>query len=146
MASGVKVVFGKFKNKDHDCRLCRGKYSTFEEKQTDVNIAIKLFQSAINNDFDTAVIISGDSDLIPAIEAVKTTFPTKQIGLVVPIGRRAKELMSVCDFRIKMKEIHLRTSQFPIPLSWILIRTLFCKGPPPGNNIFLTSRQKSYGP
>ena len=113
MASGVKVVFGKFKNKDHKCRLCRGKYSTFEEKQTDVNIAIKLFQSAINNDFETAVIISGDSDLIPAIEAVKTTFPTKQIGLVVPIGRRAKELMSVCDFRIKMKEIHLRTSQFP---------------------------------
>jgi len=32
---------------------------------------------------------------------------------VVPIGRRAKELMSVCDFRIKMKEIQLRTSQFP---------------------------------
>ena len=113
MASGVKVVFGKFKNRDHECRLCGGRYSTFEEKQTDVNIAIKLFQSAINNDFDTAIIVSGDSDLIPSIEAVKTTFPTKQVGLVVPIGRRAKELTSVCDFRIKMKEIHLRTSPFP---------------------------------
>jgi uncharacterized LabA/DUF88 family protein len=113
MATGVKVVFGKFKSRDHECRLCKGTYSTFEEKQTDVNIAIKLFQSAINNDFDTAIVISGDSDLIPAIEAVKATFPAKQIGLVVPIGRRAKELMSVCDFHIKMKEIHLKTSQFP---------------------------------
>jgi hypothetical protein len=47
MAAGVKVVFGKFKNRDHKCRLCKGTYSTFEEKQTDVNIAIKLFQSAI---------------------------------------------------------------------------------------------------
>jgi hypothetical protein len=34
MATGVKVVFGKFKNRDHECRLCKGKYSTFEEKQT----------------------------------------------------------------------------------------------------------------
>jgi len=113
MATGVKVVFGKFKNRDHECRLCKGTYSTFEEKQTDVNIAIKLFQSAINNDFDIAIIVSGDSDLTPAIEAVKATFPAKQIGLVVPIGRRAKELTSVCDFRIKMKEMHLKTSQFP---------------------------------
>ena len=113
MATGVKVVFGKFKSRDHECRLCKGTYSTFEEKQTDVNIAIKLFQSAINNDFDIAIIVSGDSDLTPAIEAVKATFPAKQIGLVVPIGRRAKELTSVCDFRIKMKEMHLKTSQFP---------------------------------
>jgi uncharacterized LabA/DUF88 family protein len=130
MATGVKVVFGKFKNRDHECRLCKGRYSTFEEKQTDVNIAIKLFQSAINNDFDTAIIISGDSDLIPAIEAVKATFPTKQIGLVVPIGRRAKELMSVCDFRIKMKEIHLRTSQFPDTIVLDPIKNIVLQRPP----------------
>ena len=130
MAAGVKVVFGKFKSRDHECRLCNGTYSTFEEKQTDVNIAIKLFQSAINNDFDTAIIISGDSDLIPAIEAVKTTFPAKQIGLVVPIGRRAKELMSVCDFRIKMKEIHLKTSQFPDAIVLDPVKNIVLQRPP----------------
>ena len=31
----------------------------------------------------------------------------------MPIGRRAKELVDVCDFHMKMKEKHLRTSQFP---------------------------------
>jgi uncharacterized LabA/DUF88 family protein len=60
-----------------------------------------------------AILISGDSDLVPAIEAIKKTFPDKQIGVVVPIGRRAKELVDICDFHMKMKEKHLRTSQFP---------------------------------
>jgi uncharacterized LabA/DUF88 family protein len=115
---GVKIILGKFKNKDHQCRVCKRHYSTFEEKQTDVNIAITLLECAIKNEFDAAIIVSGDSDLIPAIEAVKRTFPSKEIGLVVPIGRAAKELIGACDFHMKMKERHLKTSQFPdtIPL------------------------------
>jgi uncharacterized LabA/DUF88 family protein len=111
--AGVKAVFGKFKDKDHKCRICGKEYSTFEEKQTDVNIAITLFRLAVSNDFEAAILISGDTDLVPAIEAIKKTFPNKQIGVVVPIGRRAKELVDVCDFHMKMKEKHLRTSQFP---------------------------------
>jgi uncharacterized LabA/DUF88 family protein len=78
-----------------------------------VNIAITLFRLAILNDFDTAILITGDTDLVPAVEAIRKTFPDKQIGVVVPIGRRAKELIDVCDFHMKMKEKHLRTSQFP---------------------------------
>ncbi len=111
--AGVKAVFGKFKDKDHRCRICGEGYSTFEEKQTDVNIAITLFRLAISNDFDTAILITGDTDLVPAVEAIRRTFPDKQIGVVVPIGRKAKELIDVCDFHMKMKEKHLRTSQFP---------------------------------
>jgi len=62
--SGVKVVFGKFKTGIMNAD-CGGRYSTYwRKKTTDVNLAIKLFQSAINNDFDTAIIVSGDSDLI----------------------------------------------------------------------------------
>ena len=71
------------------------------------------FPSAVSNDFDVAILISGDTDLVPAVEAIRNTFPNKQIGVVVPIGRRAKELIDVCDFHMKMKEKHLRTSQFP---------------------------------
>ena len=50
--------------------------------------------------------------MIPAIEAVKTTFPTKQIGVIIPIGRRAEELKQVTDFHRKVKEKHLQTCQF----------------------------------
>jgi uncharacterized LabA/DUF88 family protein len=110
---GVKIVFGKFKLRDKKCRLCHKTYQTFEEKQTDVNISIKLFQCAHNDTFDTAILMTGDSDIVPAIIAVKETFPAKRIGLVIPIGRSAEEIKKACDFHMKMKEKHLRTSQFP---------------------------------
>lgn len=110
---GVKIVLGKFKLRDKECQRCHKIYQTYEEKQTDVNISIKLFQCAHNDTFDTGILISGDSDIVPAIRAVKETFPKKRIGLVVPIGRRADEMKSVCDFHTKIKETHLISSQFP---------------------------------
>lgn len=112
-AHKVSVILGKFKRRDRRCTACGHVYPTFEEKQTDVNIAIRLFEAAIYDRFDTAIIVSGDSDLVPSIQAVKATFPAKRIGVVIPIGRRAEELKGICDFHIKMREKHLRDSQFP---------------------------------
>ena len=110
--NNINVIYGEFRKKDKFCPLCKRTYKTFEEKQTDVNIAIQLFELAIKDKYDTAIIISGDSDLIPSIQAVKTTFPNKNIGIVIPIGRRAELLKQICDFHIKMKEKHLRSSLF----------------------------------
>ena len=47
--------------------------------------------------FDKAFIISGDSDLIPSIRAVKESFPGKEIGVIVPIGRSAIDLKNNCE-------------------------------------------------
>ena len=43
--------------------------------------------------YDRAVIISGDTDLIPAIKTVRSTFPPKQIGVIVPIGKSSEDLL-----------------------------------------------------
>lgn len=110
---GVKIVFGKFKLRDKKCRICHKIYQTHEEKQTDVNISIKLFQCAYDDTFDTGILVTGDSDIIPSIKAVKESFPAKQIGVVIPIGLSAEEIKNACDFHMKIKEKHLRTSQFP---------------------------------
>jgi uncharacterized LabA/DUF88 family protein len=109
---GVRVVYGEFKRKDKRCRLCRGKYQTYEEKQTDVNIALSLFQLAVTDEYDRAVIVSGDTDLILAIKAVRTTFPHKQIGVMLPIGKSSEDLVKRADFRFNMRERHLQTSRF----------------------------------
>ena len=109
----VEIVLGKFKDKDVYCRLCKRTSRTVIEKQTDVNIAIKLFQNGIQDLYDTAVIISGDSDLVPSIRAAKETFPVKQIGVAFPIGRVSKELKQVSDFSVKLGIHHLKTCQFP---------------------------------
>jgi uncharacterized LabA/DUF88 family protein len=111
--AGVRVVYGEFKRKDKHCHICKGKYQSFEEKQTDVNIALSLFRLAVTDQYDRAVIVSGDTDLIPAIKAVRTTFPHKQIGVVLPIARSSEDMLKHADFRFKMREHHLATSRFP---------------------------------
>ena len=112
-SEAVNVVYGEFKRKEKLCRLCHGYFWTFEEKQTDVNIALHLFQLAVKDIYDKAIIISGDTDLIPAIKAIQATFPGKQIGVVIPIGRSSEDLKKVADFHYKMKEKHLASSHLP---------------------------------
>jgi uncharacterized LabA/DUF88 family protein len=96
--TGVEVVFGEFKKKERKCRCCFKTYKTFEEKQTDVNIAVHLFKLAVSNSYDTAIIVSGDSDLIPAITAVRLAFPSKRVGLALPMGMRSEALKHAVDF------------------------------------------------
>lgn len=127
---GVKVIRGKFKVKHKKCPLCKRTYKTYEEKRTDVNISVKLFQCAYKDKFDTGILITGDSDIIPAIVAVKESFPKKQIGVVTPIGRSAEELKKVCDFYMKMKEEHLQRSQFPDRVIIDSEKNIFLDRPP----------------
>jgi uncharacterized LabA/DUF88 family protein len=109
---GVVTIFGKFYRKYRVCSKCNQYYESHEEKRTDVNIAISLLVNAVQDKYDTAIIISADSDLIPAIEAVKLNFPNKNIGIIIPLFGKAKELKKIADFHSKINEGHLRSCQF----------------------------------
>ncbi len=108
----IEIVYGKFKRKDRTCRICKKTYRTHEEKQTDVNIAIELLSLAYQNVYDIAYIISGDSDLIPSIQAVQKTFPNKKINIIFPMNRTSLELKQIVDRSMKIKETHLISSLF----------------------------------
>ncbi len=100
--------------KDMTCRAtCKEKYKTYEEKQTDVEIAINLFEGGIDDTYDTAIIISADSDLIPAILAVKRKFPTKEMKILAPPHRGVIELNNISDALWRIKKKHLIQAQFP---------------------------------
>jgi uncharacterized LabA/DUF88 family protein len=51
---------------------------------TDVNIAVHLLEDAYDNVFDTALLVSADSDLAAPVEAVRRRFGTKRIVVVAP--------------------------------------------------------------
>lgn len=114
---GVMVIYGEFKRKDRRCAHCGRVSPSVEEKQTDVNIALRLFQGAVQDRYDRAVIISGDTDLLPAIRAVRATFPGKQVGVVIPIGRSSEDLKKQSDFHYKMRASHLQASRLPDSLT-----------------------------
>lgn len=113
---GVEIVHGKFKEKDRHCPKCSRYYQAHEEKQTDVNIAVRLLREAVCNSFDTAIVATNDTDIIPAIETVKDLYPTKKIGVLFPIDRWASELKAACHFWRKIQKKDLSKSQFPNPI------------------------------
>ena len=111
--ANVVPIISEFKLKDRRCKECGKLYRSYEEKQTDVQIAINLFKASIDDTFEKAIIISGDSDLIPALQAVKAKFPLKIIHLLFPPNRVGESLKNVADSYSRIREKHLASSQFP---------------------------------
>lgn len=66
--AGVDTILSEFRAVDKFCTRCKRMYQTYEEKRTDVHIAINLFHGAIKDIYDKALIILADSDLAPSIE------------------------------------------------------------------------------
>lgn len=95
------------------------KYATQEEKKTDVNIAVNLLEDAYQDKFDTAILISWDNDISPAVESVKKAFPNKKVKVILPIGTRSRSLSLLCDEVIEMKEEDIANSLFSDVAYWI---------------------------
>ncbi len=56
-----------------------------EEKQTDVNIAIEAYRDAAKGNAEHQVFVSNDSDLEPALKAIREDFSDIQVGLIMPV-------------------------------------------------------------
>ena len=111
--SGIIPIMGDFKDKDRFCKNCKTWFKSHEEKQTDVNLGIYLIKEAYENKYDTALLVTNDTDLIPAIRMLKSTFHQKKVGVLFPIDRWSSELSQECHFWRKTKKKHLSKSQLP---------------------------------
>lgn len=74
----VQVVKGNFKRKNLKCKVCFQPFSSHEEKETDVNIAMRLLECFLSDECDTVVLVTGDTDLVTAITTSKRLFPKKR--------------------------------------------------------------------
>jgi uncharacterized LabA/DUF88 family protein len=88
----IEIIFGRFQPDRKECDHCGHPAYHPQEKKTDVNIAVNLICDALEDRYDTAVLLTGDSDLVPAVEAVKKLTPQKRIVVVFPPNRRSDEL------------------------------------------------------
>jgi uncharacterized LabA/DUF88 family protein len=96
---GVETIKGRFKKIKIKCRSkCKGFFDSYTEKQTDVHISVKLLEYAFKDDYEAALIVSGDSDYVPAIKMVKRLRPNFKIGVIFPPNRKSNELRVVADF------------------------------------------------
>lgn len=119
----VNIIFGKYKLKTVLCRVAdctfdgRRTFQMPEEKRTDVLIALAMVQDAFQDRCDRLIVVSGDSDLVPAIRTVKNLTPEKEVVVYVPAldPRRgaAVELRSAADKDRILPNQLIRRSQFP---------------------------------
>lgn len=83
-----------------------------KEKGSDVNLATYLLTDGFNKAYQTAVVISDDSDLV---EPIKLTI--NQLGLAVgvlhPYRTHSTELSRVANFYRPIRQRALKASQFP---------------------------------
>ena len=70
------IHYGHYLQKQRKCRNCDKTWETYEEKMTDVNIAVQLLSDAQDDRFDTAIMISGDSDLTSPVSEVLRRYPS----------------------------------------------------------------------
>ena len=85
-----------------------------EEKGSDVNLATRLLVDGFRGVYETAVVISNDSDLKAPIEAARQELGLS-VGVVIP-GARIRRSALPADFYRRIREGALAASQFPSTL------------------------------
>lgn len=76
-ATGISVVLSRFKKKQIPCNHCGQKIKRYEEKETDVALAVKLMEVLMTDQCDTVMLMTGDTDIVPAIKTAQKLFPQK---------------------------------------------------------------------
>lgn len=63
---------------------------SLEEKQTDVNLALAMYRACCKGEADQVVVCSNDSDIEPALMAIREDFPDVAIGIITPIPEASR--------------------------------------------------------
>jgi len=117
-ASGVQILEGQYQDNRLECRQCGSAWFVSKEKQTDVRIAVEMLKDATLDRWDTAMLVTGDSDLLPPIQALKEMYPGKRILVAFPPDRHKSAVRLKQEahgwFIIKLDQI--RSSQLPDPV------------------------------
>jgi uncharacterized LabA/DUF88 family protein len=109
----LRIFFGHYLENPVECRRCGATWLGHEEKMTDVNIATEFLTDAFDNRFDTALLVTADSDLTRPIEVVRARFPGKRVVLAFPPNRFSERLKQVGSAYFTVGRDALAVSQLP---------------------------------
>ena len=95
-----------------------------EEKRSDVSIALQMYDDAMQKEVDQVILVTNDTDLVPAFEMMEQRCPEIVRGLVIPtrkaadgekVERQANSSLSELAHWVRhyVTEDELRRSQLP---------------------------------
>jgi uncharacterized LabA/DUF88 family protein len=131
------ITYGKYIEKEITCLAsCKKKFTSLEEKQTDVNIAVSILEDYVTGICDKTVLISADSDLLPPLRTVSKLNKQKggdhKIEVYFPPGRSSSDIQNsefltvkkLTSYRSRFNaalmpiEVKLKDGNFSAPISW----------------------------
>lgn len=107
----VKIIYGHYKSKYKSCNRCGFTWQANEEKMTDVNIAMQMFTGAFQDSYDRAILISGDSDLVPPIKSIRHLF-NKKVLVIFPPDRHNNSVKQAANESMNLGKGPIKSSQF----------------------------------
>lgn len=127
-----QLIMGKYLCKKITCYNCGYTIQTYEEKESDVRIATQIVNDAHNHNCDVAIVVSADSDMIPAIELAQKA--GTKVYVYFPPFQHSNSLESITSSNVIKLEryesrfrqcimpdsIHLAISNYDltIPIKW----------------------------
>jgi uncharacterized LabA/DUF88 family protein len=91
----LEVRYGKLVRREDECQSCGAKHERWQEKGLDMRIGVDMVALATKNNYDVAILVTGDGDLCEAVQAVKDI--GKHVEVATFRNGRSDELAQVCD-------------------------------------------------
>jgi uncharacterized LabA/DUF88 family protein len=110
---GLLTFFGHYLQQSVTCNRCGATWPQYAEKMTDVNIATEMLTDAFQDRFETALLVSGDSDLTAPIRTIRRLFPAKWVVVAFPPDRRSVELANAASTSFHIGRGKIAASQLP---------------------------------
>ncbi|WP_396157799.1 NYN domain-containing protein [Flavobacterium sp.] len=108
----VNIFYGNYQSDKIECKRCKNVWPTYNEKMTDVNIATQILIDAYQDKYDMAMLISGDSDLVPPMRAVHEIFKNKRVFVAFPPKRHNQSVALIAKGSLTIGRKKLVESQF----------------------------------
>ena len=110
---GIMIYYGHYQSGSLECKRCGNIWAAYHEKMTDVNIATQMIIDAYKDSFDMAMLISGDSDLVPPIKSIHENFPQKRVFVAFPPKRHNASVSLVAKGSMIIGRKKIINSQLP---------------------------------
>jgi uncharacterized LabA/DUF88 family protein len=108
----VKIIYGNYQDGTQECKRCGNVWKVAKEKMTDVNIATAIIVDAYKDEYDMALLVSGDSDLTPPIKEVHKLFKNKRVFIAFPPKRHNSSMSIVAKGSLSIGRKKIVDSQF----------------------------------
>ena len=112
-STGIDVKLGRFKERSKWCSTCQKEIAYHEEKETDVAICAHFLEILSCGETEVAVLVTGDTDLSPAIRTAHRLYPGVNLAVGFPHKRKRKELAKLADQNFLIKPERYTQHQFP---------------------------------